>query len=150
LLGAHLIFYLNTFENNSNLTDIYFKDYNNNEFSNNYFNNSRILQSTFINGVFNANTLNDSTIIDIPLRDDLGGTGTAFVTNNVKGSTLVLSTMNKNIEYTNFDYLNLNDNITGSSYLYGSYSKDVTANNGGINVVKFVSGFSYVVFPVTA
>ena len=150
MLGAHLIFYLNTFENNSNLTDIYFKDYNNNEFSNNYFNNSRILQSTFINGVFNANTLNDSTIIDIPLRDDLGGTGTAFVTNNVKGSTLVLSTMNKNIEYTNFDYLNLNDNITGSSYLYGSYSKDVTANNGGINVVKFVSGFSYVVFPVTA
>ena len=95
---------------------------------------------------FSDNILNNSGIEGIPS----GGT-TGFVNNAVKGSFLNLSTQVGNIERTNFDYVDLNDDISLATRIYQTaYAKEVVSSNGAGNFIKYVGGGgTYIVAAVT-
>jgi uncharacterized repeat protein (TIGR03803 family) len=137
------IFY-NIFQNDSYVENVEFTD--NPGFNRNVFNSSNLIGSAIDGSSFSDNILNNSGIEGIPS----GGT-TGFVNNAVKGSFLNLSTQVGNIERTNFDYVDLNDDISLATRIYQTtYAKEVVSSNGGVNYIKYVSSIgTYTIVPVT-
>ena len=138
--GTRLIFEYNTFENGCEINNVNFVEGYNNQFSNNYFNNSFLANSTFTAGTFFANTLNNSTITYLILDD--ATSATAFTDNALKSSTLnFLFGIGGNISLTNFDYVQLTNDILAATIIYQTtYAKEVVSSNGAGNVIKYVSG----------
>ena len=137
------IFY-NIFQNDSYVENVEFTD--NPGFNRNVFNSSNLIGSAIDGSSFSDNILNNSGIEGIPS----GGT-TGFENNALKGSFLNLSTQVGNIERTNFDYVDLNDDISLATRIYQTaYAKEVVSSNGAGNFIKYVGGGgTYIVAAVT-
>jgi uncharacterized repeat protein (TIGR03803 family) len=134
----------NIFQNDSYVENVEFTDRPG--FNRNVFNSSYLVDSVIDGNSFSDNILNNSEIEGIPS----GGT-TDFVNNAVKGSFLDLSTQAGNIERTNFDYVDLTDDISGAARIYQTtYAKEVVSSNGAGNFIKYVSATgTYIVAAVT-
>lgn len=114
-------------------------------FTNNYFNSSVLRTSEFDGGSFSNNTLNNS-IVNQAIFNSID-----FINNALKSSELDLSTQVGSIERVNFDYVDLNDDISAATRIYqNTYAKEVVSSNGAGNFIKYVSGAgTYTVAAVT-